>query len=188
MAGWLRLTPRRRPGQASLPDIASNTSSKFRSKVPVLSSPLPQWSRILMVHSIVKSMHLKHIYLQSNLRCRIVRRCRSRVDPLDHRWRCEMKSLPVALIADPNSGHVYSLPCATPTLRTAVSRQRSLDDLPAHRWLSRLALRVARTLRRRIIGPQADRSGSQPARGVSNSIGIVKVALRRRYTSSLWRC
>jgi hypothetical protein len=56
-----------------------------------------------------------------------------------------MKSLPVALIADPISGHVFSLPFATPTLKTAMSWQRSLDDLPAHRWLRGLVLRVART-------------------------------------------
>jgi len=38
----------------------------------------------------------------------------------------EMKSLPVAVIADPISGHLFSLPFATPTLRTAMSWQRSL--------------------------------------------------------------
>jgi hypothetical protein len=57
-----------------------------------------------------------------------------------------MKSLPVALIADPVSGHVFSLPFATPTLRTAMYWQRSLDDRPAHRWLRGLLLRLARTL------------------------------------------
>jgi hypothetical protein len=57
-----------------------------------------------------------------------------------------MKFLPGVVIADPISGHVFSLPFATPTLGTAMSWQRSLDDLPAHRWLRGLVLRVARTL------------------------------------------
>jgi hypothetical protein len=64
----------------------------------------------------------------------------------DHKMEHEMKSLPVAVIADPISGHLFSLPFATPTLRTAMSWQRSLDDLPAHRWLRGLVLRVIQTL------------------------------------------
>jgi hypothetical protein len=88
-----------------------------------------------------------------------------------------MKSSPVAVIADPISGHVFSLPFATPTTRTAMSWQRSLDDLPAHRWLSGLVLRVAPTLRWRIKGQKADRSGTPPAHGASNMIGIVEVVL-----------
>jgi len=55
-----------------------------------------------------------------------------------------VKPSPAAVIADPISGHVFPLPFATPTLRTAMSWQRRLDDLPAHRWLRGLVLRVAR--------------------------------------------
>jgi hypothetical protein len=66
----------------------------------------------------------------------------------------EMKSLPVAVIADPISGHLFSLPFATPTLRTAMSWQRSLDDLPAHRWLRGLVLRVIQPVR---VGPPTGR-------------------------------
>ena len=75
-----------------------------------------------------------------------VRRRRSGVDRLDHTWRCEMKFLPGAVIVDPISEHVFAIPSATPTLMTAMPWQRRLDDLPPHRWLRRLVLRVARTL------------------------------------------
>jgi hypothetical protein len=57
-----------------------------------------------------------------------------------------MKFLPGAVIVDPISGHVFAIPSATPTLMTAMLWQRRLDDLPAHRWLHGLVLRVARTL------------------------------------------
>jgi hypothetical protein len=55
-----------------------------------------------------------------------------------------MKSLPLAVIADPISGHVFALPFATPAHITAMPRQRILDDLRTHRWLRRLVLRVVR--------------------------------------------
>jgi len=55
-----------------------------------------------------------------------------------------MKSLPVALIADRSPGTCSPCLSATPTLRTAMYWQRSLDDRPAHRWLRGLVLRVAR--------------------------------------------
>ncbi len=75
-----------------------------------------------------------------------VRPSRRPVHRFDHKMEHEMKSLPVAVIADPISGHLFSLPFATPTLRTAMSWQRSLDDLPAHRWLRGFVLRVIQTL------------------------------------------
>jgi hypothetical protein len=55
-----------------------------------------------------------------------------------------MKSLPVVVIADPISGHVFALPLATPTFMTAMPWQLSLDDVRAHRWLRVLVFRVAR--------------------------------------------
>ena len=55
-----------------------------------------------------------------------------------------MKFLPGAVIVDPISGHVFAIPSATPTLM--MPWQRRLDDLPPHRWLRGLVLRVARTL------------------------------------------
>jgi hypothetical protein len=89
-----------------------------------------------------------------------------------------MKSLPVSVIADPISGHVFALPFAPPTLRTAMSWQRSLDDLPTHRWLRGLVLRVARTPYWRLAkAGRPTGQGRGPHPGASNMIGIVKVAL-----------
>jgi hypothetical protein len=56
-----------------------------------------------------------------------------------------MKSLPIAVTADPISGHVFALTFATHTLMTAMPWQRRLDNLITHRWLGGVVLRVART-------------------------------------------
>jgi hypothetical protein len=84
--------------------------------------------------------------LTPDVRCRICQTQSQAGPPVRLQMEHEMKSLPVAVIADPISGHLFFLPFATPTLRTAMSWQRSLDDLPAHRWLRGFVLRVIQTL------------------------------------------
>jgi hypothetical protein len=70
---------------------------------------------------------------------------RSRVDRLDHTLRYGMKSLPVAVIADPISGHVFL------AFRHAHTRDRDVLAAEPRRstgtlLVAGLVLRVARTL------------------------------------------
>jgi DNA-binding transcriptional LysR family regulator len=67
---------------------------------------------------------------------------------------------------------VLALPSSIPTLMTAMLWHRRFDDLPAHRWLRSLVLRVARTLKR-----QYPRHDDQVAVSATRSCRRGRIAL-----------